>query len=578
MCGVRVAEAGDKLADMPSFFPPPSLLPPPTQTAAAANDDTCLTLGLVRVCERVRERRERQPHTPPQPQTKKNTGPPANPLPLHSFDELSWDAKTPGAYFGDASSDDFYVTWGVLNYGGGEWSNLQVKSPASAQPSRIPVASPSNFAVAWAAAPVVALVTAGTWAPKSVWVSVQSFYAFSPALPPATFVATARTRNGLADCASAVLPPVAPGTTLFGPRVKVDLSKCAGADALLFGLSNRTFFYDSPRPPLESDQFIAFDSLELCRPRGGSGDGVEQPPPLQFLASPPKDTVNRRRRLAGATRRLRQQALLQAVTHPPAPTPAAAPAAGPPPTPKPRPPRAPPASARCFTQGLDNVTFDRTASASLSGDYYFSGYNLTRGGGGLAWANIDVVADSSPPAALASPPNYGRPHWKAPIYAFAEKGTFFPVSISVAAVCDAQDAGGGVASDARCSPPGTPPPAFEVVGRDASQGGRLRVCALVALGRAPAGGGSAPPITLDLSSCGEVDTLRLRLVPPVYGDQYSFAFDDLRVCAGGGGGSVSAPTTTTTLPPADGAAWATAPPVQGKGAPKQAPAPAPVRR
>ena len=512
-----------------------------------------------------------------------NTGPktsrPSSPT-SPSFDELSWDAKTPGAYFGDASSDDFYVTWGVLDYGGGEWSNLQVKSPASAQPSRIPVASPSNFAVAWAAAPVVVLVTSGTWAPRSMWVSVQSFYAFSSALPPATFVATARTRTGLADCASAVLPPVALGTSLFGPRVKVDLSKCAGADALLFGLSNRTFFYDSPRPPLESDQFIAFDSLELCKPRGGGGDGAEQPPPLQFLASPPKDTVNRRRRLAqaGATRRLHQQALLQAVTNPPAPAPAALPAAGPPRTPKPRPPRAPPSTARCFTQGLDNVTFDRTASASLSGDYYFSGYNLTHDGGGLAWANIDVVADSSPPAAMVSPPNYGRPHWKAPIYAFAEKDTFFPVSISVAAVCDARDNMGGVASDTRCSPPGTPPPAFEVVGRDASQGGRLRVCTLVALGRAPASGGSAPPITLDLSSCGEVDTLRLRLVPPVYGDQYSFAFDDLRVCAGGGG-SVAPPTTTTTLPPADGAAWATAPPVPGKGAPKQAPrsaaAPAP---
>jgi hypothetical protein len=92
---------------------------------------------------------------------------------------------------------------------------------------------------------------------------------------------------------------------------------------------------------------------------------------------------------------------------------------------------------------------------------------------------------------------------------------------------------------------------------------------VVALGRAPAGGGSGPPTTVDLSSCGEVDVLRFRLVPPVYGDQYSFAFDDLRVCAGTGG-SVGPPTTMTTLPPADGAAWATAP------VPAPAPAPKPA--
>jgi hypothetical protein len=514
--------------------------PHPVPHQAPAAGDDCFTLGCVDGDGRETAAVPKRAATPrPGPATHL-PAPPAS-----SFDELSWDAGTPASYFGPASSDDYYVTWGVLDYGGLEWSNVQVKSPSSKQPSSAPASSPPNFAVAWAASPVVALVKAGGIAPRAVTVSLQSFYPFSPLLPPALFVARGRTKAGLVDCGEALLPTVAPGGTQFGPRVRVELSsRCAGADALFFALANRTSYVDSPRPPLESDQFVAFDSLEVCRPKGGDGDGVEVPPAALFLPSPPKDTVNRRRRL---------------LQGPPAPAPAPSrPPGVPPPTPPPRAPARPPPGARCFSQGLDNVTFARTAQSTLAGDYYNAGYNATSDGGGLDWINLDVVSDAAPPPALLSRPNYGRPHWKAAVYAVATKGTFFPRSIAVAAICDARDVGGGERADARCSPPGTPPPAFEVAGRAAGAGGRLRPCAVAALGAAPAvGAGSAAPLTLDLTSCGEVDLLRLRLVPPVYGDQYSFAFDDLRVCAAPGSGVAEGGVVDAA--PADGAAWATAP-------------------
>lgn len=520
-----------------------------------------------------------------------------------TFDELTWEGGN-GTYFDDNSSNDWFSTWGLLDYGGIEWTNAQVKGDGSSvRPATTPVASAPNILVSWAATPIVAVSKSGLLYPRSVWAASQSFYPFSPALPPSTLRVTARRgETGFTECASAVLPPVPPRQAQFGPRVLVDLTGCGGADALAFGLGNRTAYSDSPRPQLEAEQYFALDSLELCggKTKGGAvapaGGGAEVPPAVVYLPNPPKGTVNRRR-----TRRRRQ--LLEerpsgGRTPPPldaavaaALLPVSAPAPAPPSTPGRRPP--PPSSERCFVQGFGNVTYSRTSAATLAGDYYWSGWDALEVGDGLAWLNVDVVSDASPPpiaagsGPLSSPSpsggsNYGRPHWKSAVYSFSldrgNAGLFAPQSVQVAALCDARDAPGGApASDARCSPPGTAPPVFEVAGRSTLPGSKLRPCALATLGRAPADRGSARPVTVDLTACGTVDLLRFRLVPPVFGDQYSFGLDALRVCSvssgngngngggggGGKGGSFAPPASSKEgalrLPDVDPPSWKTAP-------------------
>lgn len=599
----------------------------------------------------------------PQPLVPLSTNPDCLTL---TFDELSWDSGN-GTYFDDNSSNDWFSTWGLLDYGGLEWTNAQIKGEkSSVRPPSTPVASPPNILVSWAATPVVAVAKSGNLLyPKSVWAASQSFYPFSPALPPSTLRVTAQRReSGFAECASAVLPPVPPGQMQFGPRVLVDLSGCGGADALVFGLGNRTAYSDSPRPQLEADQYFALDSLEFCGGKGvkgappgavvPAGGGAELPPSAVYLPNPPRGTVNRRRRRRSERRRrlnsdvvvgaaddggpsssspssltassplLLRRSLLETKTTssngngngngnansnsnsnnskpPPAVDAAVAAALLPvaPPSPSPPPLRHPaPASERCFVSGFGNVTYGRTAAATLAGDYYWAGWDALQVGDGLAWLNLDLVSDASPPPIEQSSSaasygggisNYGRPHWKSAVYAFGlEKGNgglFAPQSIQVAAICDARDAEGQRASDARCSPPGTAPPVFEVAGRSALPGSSnkgLRPCALASLGRAPAGdglggsGGSAQPLTLDLTACGTVDLLRFRLVSPVFGDQYSFGLDSLRVCSssgngggGSGGGNGGASNgggfkppvlkEALRLPDADPPSWTTAP-------------------
>ena len=549
----------------------------------------------------------------PQPLVPLSTNPDCLTL---TFDELSWDSGN-GTYFDDNSSNDWFSTWGLLDYGGLEWTNAQIKGEkSSVRPVTTPVASPPNILVSWAATPVVAVAKGPSLLyPKSVWAASQSFYPFSPALPPSTLrVVAQRRESGFAECASAVLPPVPPGQMQFGPRVLVDLSGCGGADALVFGLGNRTAYSDSPRPQLEAEQYFALDSLEFCggKVKGVSGTvpaggGAEVPPSVVYLPNPPRGTVNRRRRRrrlnsdgddglsssssSSSSSSLPSSSLRRSLLETkngngtnnktPAPPVDAAIAAAllpvAPPAPSPPPLRHPaPASERCFVSGFGNVTYGRTAAATLAGDYYWAGWDALEVGDGLAWLNLDLVSDASPPPIAqtqsssspsssspqsqtsnsnsnsAGSSNYGRPHWKSAVYAFGlEKGNgglFAPQSIQVAAICDARDAEQQQASDARCSPPGTAPPVFEVAGRSSVAGGSrgLRPCALASLGRAPAdgsSGGSGQPLTLDLTACGTVDLLRFRLIPPVFGDQYSFGLDSLRVCsssssasAGGGGG------------------------------------------
>jgi len=515
------------------------------------------------------------------------------------------------------------------------------------RPATTPVASAPNILVSWAATPVVAVAKGGSVLyPKSVWAASQSFYPFSPALPPSTLSVVAQRREtGFRECASAVLPPVPPGQMQFGPRVLVDLTGCGGADALVFGLGNSTAYSDSPRPQLESEQYFALDSLEFCggKVKGApgtvpAGGGAEVPPSVVYLPNPPKGTVNRRRRSSSRRRSERRRLLGMGggggggggggpvSSSPPlrrslleesgtaasstngngnggngnsnknnnraaAPFDAAIAAAllptAPPPPAPPQLRHPAPAGEKCFVSGFGNVTYGRTAAATLVGDYYWSGWGALEVGDGLAWLNLDLVSDASPPPVAqpqpSTPPspssagsnNYGRPHWKSAVYAFGlEKGNgglFAPQSIQVAAVCDARDAEQQRASDARCSPPGTAPPVFEVAGRSALPGSRLRPCALASLGPAPAadGAGSGQPLTLDLTACGTVDLLRFRLVPPVFGDQYSFGLDSLRVCSSGGGkdggsgggGGFKPPASkeVLSLPDVDPPSWKTAP-------------------
>ena len=506
------------------------------------------------------------------------------------------------------------------------------------RPPSTPVASPPNVLVSWAAKPIVAVAKNGNLLyPKSVWAASQSFYPFSPALPPSTLSVVAQRREtGFAECASAVLPPVPPGQMQFGPRVLVDLAGCSGADALIFGLGNRTAYSDSPRPQLEAEQYFVLDSLEFCggKIKGVSGTvpaggGAELPPSVVYLPNPPRGTVNRRRRrrlmtseeattttsssssssssssTSSSSSLPLRRSLLQATNggnkasspFPPPAVDAAVAAALLPVAPSPPPPpplRHPaPASEKCFVSGFGNVTYGRTAAATLAGDYYWSGWDALEVGDGLAWLNLDLVSDASPPPVAQSQSqsqssssnsnsfpgsnNYGRPHWKSAVYAFSlDKGSgglFAPQSIQVAALCDARDAEQQQASDARCSPPGTVPPVFEVAGRSTAPGSRMRPCALASLGRAPAdGSGSAQPLVLDLTACGTVDLLRFRLVPPVFGDQYSFGLDALKVCSSssnsgspggkeGNGGGFKPPVSKEILrlPDVDPPSWKTAP-------------------
>ena len=169
-------------------------------------------------------------------------------------------------------------------------TNVQIKSNQSYVWSAAPMASPPNYAVSWGSVPVVAVVQAGAIDTVAVWAAVQSFYPFSPDLPAAELAVWARRvpgarlgtpppgappppRSGeLVQCATARLPMPARGAQL-GRRVRVDLAACSPAAALVFGLANRTAYFDSPNPWFESDQYFTLDDLEARAWSGGGRAG-----------------------------------------------------------------------------------------------------------------------------------------------------------------------------------------------------------------------------------------------------------------------------------------------------------------
>ena len=394
-----------------------------------------------------------------------------------------------------------------------------------------------------------------------------------PARPPATLTAWAvRAGNAgpaLVACAAAALPmPASPADAQIGPPVRMDLSGCGPAvAALVFGLSERTAFFDAPNAAFLSDSYFALDDLAVCA-GGGTGvlPSVAMPPPSVYLQSPPLDYANKRRR----RRRLAQQeantpaaaaptaAVVAGAFLPSPPLPGSA--GAPPPPPRPgyvagqKAPKAAEVAAvpaavatalttapkagsgvasaaarassaaaaagqaapspACFSNGFDALSWRPTVNRTLDTDAYVSFYKPLEDGSGLAWVNLAVVKDAAPPPAAVSAPLYGRPRFPGPVYAFSTGGAFRPLAVSVAPLCQPGMPGSGVDA-AACPGPPAPPPVFEVAalkagGADGVSGARLEVCATAALGLPPAPPADASsPASKGVGTSGDPSTIDL---------------------------------------------------------------------
>jgi len=502
--------------------------------------------------------------------------------------------------------------------------------------------------------PVVALAQRGAFRPVSVVAAVQAFFPLPP--PPATATANGTAtppprpaatltawavRAGpagpeFAACASVALPyPATPADAQVGPPARLDLGRCGpAAAALVFGLTDRTAFFDAPNAAFLSDSYFTLDDLTVCVGGGGSGSGSGGSPALSSVAPPPASLYLQSPPLAHANRRRRRRRRLAQQEEVPAPPPPSPPQTTPPlpgsigavpPPPRPQyvagggsgpggPPSrgvaavaaaaatsgggsnslttapraggegAAPAAARaaaaaataavggpskaaaapasaCFANGFDHLTWRPTVNNTLETDAYVSYYRPLEDGTGLAWVNLAVVRDATPPPAASSAPLFARPRFGGPVYAFATRGAFRPVSVAVAPLC-APSMPGAPVDPALCPGPPAPPPVFEVAalragGPDGVSGAALAVCASAALGLPPPPpsdanlpgargiGVSGDPVTLDLSACGPaVLGLRFRLVPPFPGRELGWGLDDLILCpasavAGGRGGMSS---------------------------------------